>query len=50
MRALLEWRRLFDTKLVELTEYGFAAITRLKVDDIKDRHDSGNRGPRPRFT
>ena len=25
--------RLFDTKLVELTEYGFAAITRLKVDD-----------------
>jgi len=33
VRALLEWRRLFDTKLVELTEYGFAAITRLKVDD-----------------
>ena len=33
MRELLEWRRLFDTKLVELTDYGFAAITRLKVDD-----------------
>jgi purine catabolism regulator len=33
VRALLEWRRLFDTKLVELTEYGFAAITRLRVDD-----------------
>jgi purine catabolism regulator len=24
---------LFDTKLVEITDYGFAAITRLKVDD-----------------
>ncbi len=33
VRELLEWRRLFDTKLVELTDYGFAAITRLKVDD-----------------
>jgi hypothetical protein len=33
VRELLQWRRLFDTKLVELTEYGFAAITRLKVDD-----------------
>ncbi|MDQ1624492.1 MAG: PucR family transcriptional regulator, purine catabolism regulatory protein [Actinomycetota bacterium] len=32
VRALLEWRRLFDTKLVESTDYGFAAITRLKVD------------------
>ena len=33
MRELLQWRRLFETKLVEITEYGFAAITRLKVDD-----------------
>lgn len=33
VRELLEWRRLFDTKLVESTDYGFAAITRLKVDD-----------------
>ena len=33
VRELLEWRRLFDTKLVEHTDYGFAAITRLKVDD-----------------
>jgi PucR family transcriptional regulator, purine catabolism regulatory protein len=33
VRELLQWRRLFDTKLVELTDYGFAAITRLKVDD-----------------
>jgi purine catabolism regulator len=33
IRGLLEWRRMFDTKLVELTEDGFAAITRLKVDD-----------------
>jgi purine catabolism regulator len=32
VRELLEWRRLFDTKLVEITDYGFAAITRLKVD------------------
>jgi purine catabolism regulator len=24
---------MFDTKLVEITDYGFAAITRLKVDD-----------------
>ncbi|HEV7166556.1 MAG TPA: PucR family transcriptional regulator [Micrococcaceae bacterium] len=33
VRELLQWRRLFETKLVEITEYGFAAITRLKVDD-----------------
>jgi PucR family transcriptional regulator, purine catabolism regulatory protein len=33
VRELLQWRRLFDTKLVEFTDYGFAAITRLKVDD-----------------
>ena len=33
VRELLEWRRMFDTKLVETTDYGFAAITRLKVDD-----------------
>ncbi|GAA2857999.1 PucR family transcriptional regulator [Paenarthrobacter ilicis] len=33
VRELLQWRRLFDTKLVELTDYGFAAITRFKVDD-----------------
>jgi purine catabolism regulator len=33
VRELLQWRRLFDTKLVELTGYGFAAITRLRVDD-----------------
>lgn len=33
VRELLEWRRMFDTKLVEITDYGFAAITRLKVDD-----------------
>lgn len=33
VRELLQWRRLFDTKLVEITDYGFAAITRLKVDD-----------------
>jgi purine catabolism regulator len=33
VRELLEWRRMFDTKLVEITAYGFAAITRLKVDD-----------------
>ncbi|HSN35559.1 MAG TPA: PucR family transcriptional regulator, partial [Arthrobacter sp.] len=33
VRELLEWRRMFDTKLVEITGYGFAAITRLKVDD-----------------
>lgn len=32
MRELLQWRRLFDTKLVELTDYGFCAVTRLKVD------------------
>ena len=24
---------MFDTKLVEITDFGFAAITRLKVDD-----------------
>lgn len=33
VRELLQWRRLFDTKLVEITDYGFAGITRLKVDD-----------------
>ncbi|KUM40275.1 PucR family transcriptional regulator [Arthrobacter sp. EpRS71] len=33
VRELLQWRRLFDTKLVEITDYGFAAITRFKVDD-----------------
>lgn len=33
VRELLQWRRLFDTKLAEITDYGFAAITRLKVDD-----------------
>lgn len=33
VRELLEWRRMFDTKLVEVTDSGFAAITRLKVDD-----------------
>lgn len=33
VRELLQWRRMFDTKLVELTDYGFAAITRLRVDD-----------------
>lgn len=33
VRGLLQWRRLFDTKMVELTGYGFAAVTRLKVDD-----------------
>lgn len=33
VRELLQWRRLFDTKLVEITDYGFAAVTRLKVDD-----------------
>jgi hypothetical protein len=33
VRGLLQWRRLFDTKMVELTHYGFAAVTRLKVDD-----------------
>jgi purine catabolism regulator len=33
VRELLQWRRLFDTKMVELTDYGFAAVTRLKVDD-----------------
>jgi purine catabolism regulator len=33
VRELLQWRRLFDTKLVEMTDYGFAAITRLRVDD-----------------
>src|SRR6478609_2949720 len=33
VRELLQWRRLLDTKLVELTDYGFAAITRLRVDD-----------------
>ncbi|MDF2049134.1 PucR family transcriptional regulator [Arthrobacter sp. Cr_A7] len=33
VRELLQWRRLFDTKMVELTGYGFAAVTRLKVDE-----------------
>ena len=33
VRELLEWRRKFDTKLVEITDFGFATITRLKVDD-----------------
>jgi hypothetical protein len=33
VRELLQWRRMFDTKLVEITDYGFAAITRLRVDD-----------------
>ncbi|MDQ0924433.1 purine catabolism regulator [Pseudarthrobacter sp. W1I19] len=33
VRELLQWRRLFDSKMVELTDYGFAAVTRLKVDD-----------------
>lgn len=33
VRELLQWRRMFDTKLVEITDYGFAALTRLKVDD-----------------
>ncbi|MCU1573919.1 MAG: sugar diacid utilization regulator [Micrococcaceae bacterium] len=33
VRELLLWRRLFDSKMVELTDYGFAAVTRLKVDD-----------------
>ncbi|WP_309106156.1 PucR family transcriptional regulator [Arthrobacter sp.] len=33
VRELLQWRRMLDTKLVEITGYGFTAITRLKVDD-----------------
>ncbi|WP_267278188.1 PucR family transcriptional regulator [Arthrobacter sp. CDRTa11] len=33
VRELLQWRRLFDTKMVELTDYGFAAVTRLRVDE-----------------
>ena len=33
VRELLQWRRMFDTKLVEITDYGFAALTRLRVDD-----------------
>ncbi|NUT70660.1 PucR family transcriptional regulator [Pseudarthrobacter sp. C4D7] len=33
VRELLQWRRMLDTKLVEITDYGFAAVTRLKVDD-----------------
>ncbi|VXC58535.1 PucR C-terminal helix-turn-helix domain-containing protein [Arthrobacter sp. 9AX] len=33
VREMLQWRRLFDSKMVELTDYGFAAVTRLKVDD-----------------
>ncbi|MDQ0826791.1 purine catabolism regulator [Arthrobacter sp. B2I5] len=27
VRELLQWRRMFDTKLVEITDYGFAAMT-----------------------
>lgn len=30
--AILQWRRIFDTKLVELTDFGFTAVTRLGVD------------------
>ncbi|GHD12509.1 PucR family transcriptional regulator [Zhihengliuella salsuginis] len=30
--AILQWRRIFDTKLVELTDFGFTAITRLNVE------------------
>ncbi|MCO1338958.1 hypothetical protein BJH93_08635 [Kocuria polaris] len=30
--AILQWRRIFDTKLVELTDFGFTAITRLGVE------------------
>ncbi|PNI07887.1 PucR family transcriptional regulator [Arthrobacter sp. AFG7.2] len=33
VRELLQWRRLFDTKMVELTDYGFVAVTRLPVDE-----------------
>jgi purine catabolism regulator len=33
VRELLQWRRIFDSKMVELTDYGFAAVTRLRVDD-----------------
>ncbi|WP_461189456.1 PucR family transcriptional regulator [Arthrobacter sp. Z4-13] len=33
VRELLQWRRIFDSKMVELTDYGFAAVTRLTVDD-----------------
>jgi len=33
VRELLQWRRMLDTKLVEITDYGFAAVTRLRVDD-----------------
>ncbi|MGZ4661679.1 MAG: helix-turn-helix domain-containing protein, partial [Arthrobacter sp.] len=33
VRELLQWRRMLDTKLVEVTDYGFAAVTRLRVDD-----------------
>ena len=49
VRELLQWRRLFDTKLVEITDYGFAAVTRLKVDDAlgaksKTRLAPGHRG------
>lgn len=33
VRELLQWRRMLDTKLVEITDYGFTAISRLKVDD-----------------
>ena len=33
VRELLQWRRMLDTKLVEITDYGFTAITRLKVED-----------------
>lgn len=41
VRELLQWRRLFDTKMVELTDYGFAAVTRLKVDDALLREVEG---------
>ncbi|WP_082979014.1 PucR family transcriptional regulator [Arthrobacter sp. B6] len=43
VRELLQWRRLFDTKMVELTDYGFAAVTRLKVDDalLREVEDLG---------
>ncbi|GAA3707135.1 PucR family transcriptional regulator [Zhihengliuella alba] len=30
--AVLRWRRIFDTKLVELTDTGFTAVTRLGVE------------------
>lgn len=33
VRTLLQLRRLFETKMVEITDYGFAAITGLRVDE-----------------